>query len=192
LPTAVPSDGDLNALAAQVLDRLHAQRGLPHTPIHPASWLDGLSLDLSDLLLAVIVIAIVAGAGLALARMRRDPPGWHPDAADAVGAAQEEASHLAAAERLAEAGQLTDALHELLLQALADIRRHRRGRLEASLTSREILAAARLAPEANQALAYIIHSVEWTYFGLRPASRATWQECRARLVDMAHALDSAP
>jgi hypothetical protein len=95
---------------------------------------------------------------------------------------------LAAADDLARQGRFVDAMHVLLLQGLADIRRHLGEQFADSLTSREILRSTRLSEAGRGPLQDIITRVEWTYFGKYPADREDYAACRASFDALAHAL----
>lgn len=95
---------------------------------------------------------------------------------------------LAAADDLARQGRFVDAMHVLLLQGLADIRRHLDEQFADSLTSREILRSTQLSEAGRGPLRDIITRVEWTYFGKHPAEREDYAACRASFDALAHAL----
>jgi hypothetical protein len=95
---------------------------------------------------------------------------------------------LAAADDLARQGRFVDAMHVLLLQGLADIRRHLDEEFADSFTSREILRSTKLAEAGRGPLRDIITRVEWTYFGKHPAERKDYAACRASFDALAHAL----
>ncbi len=85
-------------------------------------------------------------------------------------------------------GRYVEAMHVLLLQALADMRRRLDEQFADSLTSREILRHTRLSAAGQAALRDIVERVEWTYFGQRPAAEADYQACRASFGTLAQAL----
>ena len=95
---------------------------------------------------------------------------------------------LAAADDLARQGRFVDAMHVLLLQGLADIRRHLGEQFADSLTSREILRNTKLSEAGRAPLRDIIARVEWTYFGKHPAEREDYAACRASFDTLARAL----
>jgi hypothetical protein len=104
--------------------------------------------------------------------------GWEtPIDGDAVATAGE-IDGLAAADRLSSEGRFVDAMHMLLLQSLADIRRQPGEQFADSLTSREILRGARLTSPALTSLRDIIAAVERTYFGGYPAEHSDYAACR--------------
>ena len=178
----------INALAARVLAEQGAQADLPRTAADPGAFLDRWTLNLPDVALYIILAACAVLLAFVVLRLRRGPTEWAVPEESALHAGPGETAHLAAADAFAAAGRLREALHELLLQALADIRRQSGGRLDPSLTSREILGSGRLAPAAQDVLSGIVIHVEWTYFGLRPASQLAWEECRALYIRLGAAL----
>jgi hypothetical protein len=95
---------------------------------------------------------------------------------------------LAAADDLARQGRFVDAMHVLLLQGLADIRRQLGEQFADSFTSREILRSTKLSEAGREPLRDIITRVEWTYFGKHPAEREDYLACRASFDALAHAL----
>ncbi len=95
---------------------------------------------------------------------------------------------LAAADDLAHQGRFVDAMHVLLLQSLADIRRYLGEQHADSLTSREILRSTKLSDAGREPLRDIIARVEWTYFGRHPAEREDYAACRASFDALARAL----
>lgn len=82
------------------------------------------------------------------------------------------------AEALAREGRFVEAMHELLLEALGEIRARLGDRLADSLTSREVLRKAPLTETGQAALREIIGRVEWTYFGEHPGQRNDYLVCR--------------
>jgi hypothetical protein len=109
-----------------------------------------------------------------------------------AGGARSDADALAAADELARQGRFVDAMHTLLLQSLADIRRRLGIEFADSLTSREILRGTRLPPQGGASLRAIVAAVEWTYFGGYPAALADYSACRKSFEDLRHTLASNP
>jgi len=95
---------------------------------------------------------------------------------------------LGAADDLAAEGRFVEAMHVLLLQGLADIRRGLDEQFADSLTSREILRSTKLAETGRAALRDIVNRVEWTYFGEHPAALPDYAACRASFNALAQAL----
>jgi hypothetical protein len=81
-------------------------------------------------------------------------------------------------ERLARAGDFSAAIHLLLLLAVEQLERHRGAVLPRCLTSREVLARARPAGDAGDALAGLVAAVETSHFGGTVADEAAWHRCR--------------
>jgi hypothetical protein len=108
------------------------------------------------------------------------------------GGARSDADALASADDLARQGRFVDAMHILLLQSLADIRRRLGIEFADSLTSREIVRGTRLPPQGRTSLREIVAAVEWTYFGGYPAALADYTACRKSFEALRHALASNP
>jgi hypothetical protein len=183
-PATSPNGTSLDALTAQVLDHIGAQRDMPTLPVSRLTWLDEFSLDMPTLVLAAILAVAAAALLAAVLRYRGRASAWDMRAPGASTGANAASEHLAQAEACAAEGRYMEAMHELLLQSLSDIRAQSFFRLDASLTSREILRQAKLPPPGRDALGSIIRGVEFTYFGLRPASAAEWQACRAAFENL--------
>jgi hypothetical protein len=145
-------------------------------------------------------LLLACGAAFILYAMRdslffwgRPRPGWSDAGIDGQpGGARSDADALASADELARQGRFVDAMHTLLLQSLADIRRRLGIEFADSLTSREILRGTRLPPQGRVSLREIVASVEWTYFGGYPAALGDYNACRKSFEDLRHALASNP
>lgn len=81
-------------------------------------------------------------------------------------------------DRLAEEGQFEDAVHLLLLRALAMISRGRAGAFSASATSREILRSEALAPGERPLLERLVEQVERSLFGGATIGPEEFRGCR--------------
>ncbi len=86
---------------------------------------------------------------------------------------------LAGADELAAAGRYTEAIHQLLSDALAVLRRRIGGELPDALTSREILRMTKLRDAEHDALGTIIARVEQTWFAQRLAAADDYEAVRA-------------
>lgn len=95
------------------------------------------------------------------------------------------------ADALAEERRFAEAMHELLLEAIARIRTLRGDPLGDSLTSREMLNRAELSEVGATALGGMIGQVELTYFGEYPAVRSDYLACRQKFDLLCAALDGA-
>jgi hypothetical protein len=180
--------------AAAAMRTLGLQPTLPHETVivEPESdW----RFHLPDGLLW----ALAAGAGAMLVyALRNSIPGWGAgrdshwlnapfDPANALRASE---NPLAEADSLAAEDRFVDAMHLLLLHALAEIRRRLAVEFPDSLTSREIARLARLTERGRSALDRIVTRVEWSYFGEHPASRSDYEACRAGVADLTLALEA--
>jgi hypothetical protein len=86
---------------------------------------------------------------------------------------------LATADELAAAGRYTEAIHQLLSDALAVLRRRIGGELSDALTSREILRMTKLRDAEHDALGTIVARVERTWFAQRLAAAEDYDAVRA-------------
>jgi len=174
--------------AGDAIRRLDLQTDLPAEP-EPAIWHLHLPewLGTAVLIGGLAVLAWLAIPYLKQLRLPRRPQkeaAWMaaPDDPSGTIAAQNEA--VATADELAERGHFVEAMHTLLLQCLADIRRRLDEHFADSLTSREILRRARLTDVGRTALAEIIGRVEATYFGDYPARQADYETCRQKFIEL--------
>jgi hypothetical protein len=147
----------------------------------------------------LVWLLLACGAAFVLYTMRdsltfwRRGDDWSEAGIDGQpGGPRSDADALASADELARQGRFVDAMHALLLQGLADIRRRLGIEFADSLTSREILRGARLPPQGRTSLREIVAAVEWTYFGGRSAALADYTACRKSFEDLRLALASSP
>ncbi|HZB94283.1 MAG TPA: DUF4129 domain-containing protein, partial [Stellaceae bacterium] len=167
---------------------LDLQLDLPREP-EPASWhltlppelLWGVAILGGLLVLYFFLREIIPG----LRRSPRDA-GWHDGDAESGGATVPEAVAIAADE-LARQGRFAEAMHLLLFEALAAMRRRDQVFAE-SLTSREILRRVRLSEAGSASLRDIVARVEWSYFGEHPAGAEDYRHCRDSFDRLAAAL----
>ena len=140
----------------------------------------------------MIAVAIVLLALFLASELR----GWQADEAaggDAAAAPGED--HAAVVEKplgdadtLARAGKYGEAIHVLLLRTLEELVRRLDRPLPRSLTSREILRAARITTVARTALRDIVGAVERTHFGAYPAQAGDYAACRQNFAVLQHSL----
>ena len=147
----------------------------------------------------VVWLLLACGAAFILYTLRdsltfwRHGDDWTEAGVDGhAGGARSDADALASADALARQGRFVDAMHTLLLQSLADIRRRLGIEFADSLTSREILRGTRLPPQGRTSLREIVAAVEWTHFGGYPAALADYTACRKSFEDLRQALASSP
>jgi len=190
-----PAKPDFAELSKGIVSSLDLQTAFPNAAVASGSepWP---ASDFSRVLLwaavaiGVVVIAlylrdILPGGGLARRR------GWDPgEAGLAAAGASAEAQAQSDADELARLGRFVDAMHVLLLQALADMHRRLDVALADSLTSREILRRAKVSPLAKSALQEIIGAVERAYFGDHPAGESDYLSCRTNFATFVGALNS--
>jgi len=188
---AAQAQPDAQTLAEQAIHRLDLQTELrredepQHSPLR-------LSLPPETVWIAVIVgVLILAYAFRDLIPVLRAgrSGAWDEDEAAslATGPRSPEVV-LEAADDLAAQGRFVEAMHVLLLQALADIRRRLDEEFADSLTSREILRSRQLSEPLRRPLREVINRVEWTYFGGHSADRNDYLACRASFSTLAQTL----
>lgn len=148
---------------------------LPTFPAAAAKFLLGAALAA---LLVIFILKLVDGLR---DRRRSDDltaegEGAEAEAPGAVAARLDQA-HLEA-EELAASGQFAKAMHVLLLQSLAEMRRRLGISIAVSLTSREIVARVALGAGTRAALADLVRRVEISYFGEYAAGEAEYLASR--------------
>jgi hypothetical protein len=194
-PVGAPASAqpDLSQAVQDAIRSRGVQTELPVEDAAPEPQQLSLPPWLADLLLWC---AVIGGAGAIAFAMRDSLPvfdrsrrlavaisrGTGASAPDPMSAAQSEADELASLGRYAEA------MHVLLLRALAEVRERLRVSFADSLTSREILRRAPLESVARQAFAQIIGEVELTHFGDAVAGRDDYFACRGQFEALRRSL----
>jgi hypothetical protein len=189
-PSVAQAQQDAQTLADQAIHKLDLQTELRREAEPPPDY--KLNLPPETVWIAVIVGVIVllyafrdmipilrAGRGGAWAEDETATLETGPRAPEVV---------LDAADDLAAQGRFVEAMHVLLLQALADIRRRLDEEFADSMTSREILRSRQVADALRRPLREVIARVEWTYFGGHPAVRDDYLACRSSFSALAQAL----
>jgi hypothetical protein len=192
---AAPSGADPRAVAASVSHGLHVQDRLPSDD---GAWNGGetriddgaasgspqsadgqwgwILTALGVLGAASVVVFLVATLSQSVGGRRRDDDGGERGPAARTASAGQV---LATADELAAAGRYTEAMHQLLADALAVLRRRLDAELSDALTSREILRALTLQPPQHGALRDMIARVEQTWFAKRTAAFTDYDAVRA-------------
>ena len=187
LPAQTPAQAQ--ALAQQAIQRLDLQTDLLRQP-EPFQF----DLNLPPETLWLIVIA---GVGMLLYIFRDMIPmfrisrgaDWTGDETGAAATGEPAAGMaLGAADELAAQGRYVEAMHVLLLQALAEIRMRLNEQFADSLTSREILRSKQLSEDLRHPLRDVVDRVEWTYFGEHPAEQNDYLACRSSFAALARCL----
>jgi hypothetical protein len=186
---------DFGEAAKGVVSALDLQTAFPNPAVAsapPWSFGDGAARVLLWIAVAIGVVVIgfylrdiLPGGGIAR-RKKWDADDPDRPQAGAGAAAQAQMN----ADELARLGRFVDAMHVLLLQALADMHRRLDVAIADSLTSREILRRAKVSPLAKSALQEIIGAVERAYFGDHPAGESDYLACRANFGTFVGALRS--
>ena len=188
-PFAAQTPEQVQALAQQAVRRLDLQTELVRQP-EPFQW----DINLPPETLWVIVIF---GVGMLLYLFRDMIPmfrigrdaAWTGDETHAAETGQPASGMaLGAADELAAQGRYVEAMHVLLLQALAEIRARLNEPFADSLTSREILRSKHLSDDLRQPLRDVVGRVEWSYFGEHPAEQNDYLACRTSFAALARSL----
>lgn len=176
---AAQTPQEVQRLAEQAIRRLGLQTDLP---VAPEPFRFALTLPVEIVWIAIVVaIAVMLYTFrdlIPILRSQRSED-WATDkAGHGDGKAGAPAVALGVADRLAAEGRFVEAMHVLLLQALAAIRVGLDEQFADSLTSREILRSIRLPEAGRVSLRDIINRVELSYFGQHPAALADYVACR--------------
>jgi hypothetical protein len=178
-PLGAQAPQDARALAEQAIRRLDLQTELRRQP-------EQLAKELS-LPPEAVWLAVVVGVGALLYAFRDMIPilragrggAWTDDEDRALATGRRAPEIvLGTADDLAAQGRFVEAMHVLLLQALAEIRRRLDEQFADSMTSREILRSDQLSDDLRRPLRDVVNRVEWTYFGEHPAARDDYLACR--------------
>jgi hypothetical protein len=109
-------------------------------------------------------------------------------AGGSAGGGRTDAAAQLAADDLARQGRFVEAMHVLLLQGLAEMRKRLDLSFADSLTSREIMRQAPVSTSAKTALGEIVGWVERAYFGDHPAGNDAYVACRRSFAALSEAL----
>ncbi|WP_088343048.1 MULTISPECIES: hypothetical protein [Rhodomicrobium] len=182
--------------AAEAIAELDLQTAFPANIDRDAGWsLDlpyinfstwmlwaGLAIALACVLYAFRdELPVLAGLG----RSRKWQQGQNAGGSGQVDAARQSGL---APDQLAAEGRHVEAMHALLLAAIAEIRLRLGEPFADSLTSREILRSARLPDEGRASLRDLITRVELSYFGAYPAAQPDYAACRSSFEALMRAL----
>lgn len=195
--------------ARRLIGQGNYQASLPPPPPEPvtdpsSAADDPLVTALGALIARVMGWALLIGLGLLLAwglywliRARlpgqsrpapREEPHRHPATAAARQRARAVSRHepsLADADALAAAGKFAEAVHSLLLAALAAISRQTGIALPRAATSRELQDRLRLSDDGLDALSMLIAAAERAIFAGRPVDAGSYRGARAAFLRLA-------
>lgn len=188
-PLAAQTPQQVQAVAEQAIRQLDLQTELLREP-EPFRW--QLSLPPETIWLVVIIgVGVLLYAFRDMLPMLRVGSGgaWGVDeSAPAAANTPSPGAALGAADDLAAHGRFVEAMHILLLHALAEIRLRLDEQFADSMTSREILRSKQLPDALRRPLRDVVNRVEWTYFGEHPAARDDYVACRSSFSALAQAL----
>jgi hypothetical protein len=186
---AAPAPEAIESAVRDSFRQLNLQRDLPRD--EPEASPRKLNIPIEALwLLAACILALILYAFRDMIPIWRltGRRGWEKLAGEPGEIATPSADASLAADELGRQGHFVEAMHMLLLQSLAEIRRHLGEQFADSLTSREILRGARLPAQGRTALREIVARVEWTYFGGYPATMRDYTTCRDHFEALRQAL----
>lgn len=176
---------DIEGATRKAIASLDLQTELPGDP--QPSWLD-FNLPAINFSTWMLWTALAIAVALALYSVRDDLPsfvfGYSKKSRNGGGedididAAAAHAQAALTADDLARQGHYVEAMHVLLLRAIAEMRERLGIDFAASLTSREILRRAKLPDTGKASLRDIITRVELSYFGAYPAADRDYAACR--------------
>jgi len=172
---------------------LHLQQVLPGPRLEHArtqqSW--HTDLPLGDILAYLAVGAIALGLLFAVYSIRDRLPALgrrkltaEAEAAQSAASVEKMVASQLEADELAGRGQLTEAMHTLLLRSLIEMRKTLDIGFADSLTSREILNSVTLPELGKGAFGDLIRRVERVYFGDHEASQEDYAACRRSYLDL--------
>jgi len=184
-PAFAQAAAKIEDAARQAVTRLDLQTEFPGDP--RPGWFE-LNLPAINFSTWALWAATAAAVAIALYAVRDDLPRlifghskrWQDAHGEDMGASAA-ASHMqaaTAADELAGQGYYVEAMHILLLRAIAEMRERLGIDFAASLTSREILRRAKLPEPGKLSLRDIITRVELSYFGAYPAGNSDYAACR--------------
>jgi hypothetical protein len=188
-PLAAQTPQQVQALAEQAIRRLDLQTELLREP-EPFSFQFSLPPE-TIWLIVIIGVGVLLYAFRDMLPMLRAGSGgaWRGDeTAPAAANSASPGAALGTADDLAADGRFVEAMHVLLLHALAEIRLRLDEQFADSMTSREILRSKQLPDALNRPLRDVVNRVEWTYFGEHPAAREDYLACRSSFSALAQAL----
>jgi hypothetical protein len=139
---------------------------------------------------AIAVIAVLALAAIVVReRMERKPKrsvsGAKPEPVAQDAPPKDPPTLLSRADELAAEGRYLEAMHYVLLVAMAIVGGSQERRLADSLTSWELLRAPSLAPPQQEALRDVVLRVERAWFGKGPADPGDYRYVRGRFDEFA-------
>jgi len=196
--SATVADAHISAAHAKLLhdSSIQFRFDAAPTPPQPPVWLIAflqaigkalqvLAQPLGYLLWAVLIVGVISilvflGRDLLAPPKLRAPKvlgaldreaAWRPDRAVARALLED-------ADRLAAAGEFTQAAHVLLFRSIDEVRSRAPHLIAPSLTSRDIARLPEIPPAPRSAFGKISDVVEHAVFGRRPVDEPGWIACR--------------
>jgi hypothetical protein len=159
--------------------------GLPEVPLPVL----GAGAVLGKVIFVVLLVAagvLIVGwiARELLARRRGAGPRTGPEAAASPASTAERALVFDDAARLASEGRYAEAVHALLLAAIRHFAARSRTAIQPSRTSRELVRLLPLGPEAREAFAELVRTVELSLFGGAEVGAEDYERNLARFQEL--------
>jgi hypothetical protein len=136
--------------------------------------------------LLVVAVVLIVGwtARELLARRRGADPRTGPEAEASPASTAERALVFDDAARLAGQGRYAEAVHALLLAAIRHFAERSRTAIQPSRTSRELVRLLPLGPEAREAFAELVRTVELSLFGGAAVGAEDYERNLARFQEL--------
>lgn len=131
----------------------------------------------------IVVVALLAVGWLlreAVDRRRKSAAAARPEAEAPAASAPRLTLSFDDASRLAAEGRYAEAVHALLLAAIRHFAERSRTAIQPSRTSRELVRTLPLGPEAREAFAELVRTVELSLFGGAPVEAEDYERNLAR------------
>jgi len=182
-PSSQPSDGSKVAEElVRVFEADRYQTALPGAAESYPAW----SIDIRWLGTVILVLlaatALFLGLQWLLRTLRSDGESRHFSLSGGEGGAS--LPMLEDPDELARRGLFAEAVHALLVNAIALLRQEEQEGVTPSLTSRELLGRLQLSGERLEALRYLVAKVEISIFGGRDLDRDEYVAARGRFREL--------
>lgn len=197
-PASAQTPAGIEEASRRAVEKLGLQTEIPGDPAPGWQGFEFPEIPLSD---AVLWAGLALFAGYMLYAARDELPSlffpqrkrWREIGPEETGGGAVEspaAATIATADELSGKGYYKEAMHVLLLRAIAEMRERLRVDFASSLTSREILRRSNLPEPGKVSLRDIITRVELSYFGPYAAGAGDYAACRASFERLLGLLES--
>ena len=188
LQNAIDAGDYQSQLPFQPIDKRNRSRKSPRNPVGDSALRLTMSL-VAWIVVIVVVVLLVVALVVALSKQSLGQEAEEVAATQAEGSiasfvstgGKQEICYLKRAEELAAQGSYQEAVHMLLLGAIAHLSKTSHLNCRSSETSREVLRGYQAEPEQRRALQSLVLAVERSIFGGRPLSREEFDSCHVCL-----------